>query len=395
MTSLGVCADVSVENRFGAKKSALLARHMAVGHPALGAACAVVKTWAKRRGVYGQSCGFPSGLGFSCMVIFAAQRLMPPGAVEDIQEPQGEEGFDHQKMGEVDDFANVQEVYAQLQQRFSDGQKELPQLLHGIFGFYADAWTFGARTFGPGLEDFDWSRHVVSLTKSTPAPGVADTLRIQDPVQTELDLARPYMNKARSDLLRQELLEAFRQLRSGRWDDFLAKKTRRRAWLMGRGYGAREVTGQGRRVNISAAQEHLHELGRPAGVRILDLCALRENRNRRETRLLPMLNFIASSIWTRLFGHSAELLKGQDHENEYMLNDKALLVNRFISVPKDLGDVNCGAFVAGMVEGMLCSAEFTASATAHTVEEPTGTSTTILIKFEEKVMARERRSERT
>ena len=27
-------------------------------------------------------------------------------------------------------------------------------------------------------------------------------------------------------------------------------------------------------------------------------------------RLLPMLNFIASSIWTRLFGHSAELLKG-------------------------------------------------------------------------------------
>ena len=26
-----------------------------------------------------------------------------------------------------------------------------------------------------------------------------------------------------------------------------------------------------------------------------------------------------------------------------MLNDKALLVNRFISVPKDLGDVNCGA----------------------------------------------------
>ena len=28
------------------------------------------------------------------------------------------------------------------------------------------------------------------------------------------------------------------------------------------------------------------------------------------SRLLPMLNFIASSIWTRLFGHSAELLKG-------------------------------------------------------------------------------------
>ncbi|CAJ1329473.1 unnamed protein product [Effrenium voratum] len=105
-----------------------------------------------------------------------------------------------------------------------------------------------------------------------------------------------------------------------------------------------------------------------------------------------MLNFVASSIWKALFGHSAELLKGQDHENEYMLNDKALLVNRFISVPKDLGDVNCGAFVAGMVEGMLRSAEFPGSATAHTVEEPSGTSTTILIRFEESVMARERRA---
>lgn len=200
----GTCADVSVENRLGAKKSALLARHIAVGHPALGAACAVMKSWAKRRGVYGQSCGFPSGLGFSCMVIFAAQRLVPPGAVEDIQE--------------VKDYADVQEVYARLQLRCSEGQKELPQLLHGIFGFYA--------------EDFDWSRHVVSLPQKNMALG-ADTLRIQDPVQTELDLARPYMNQARSDLLRQELFEAFQQLHSGRWDDFLAKKS---AWW---GHGAR------------------------------------------------------------------------------------------------------------------------------------------------------------
>mmetsp|Transcript_21145 Transcript_21145/g.39749 ORF Transcript_21145/g.39749 Transcript_21145/m.39749 type:complete len:190 (+) Transcript_21145:99-668(+) len=139
-------------------------------------------------------------------------------------------------------------------------------------------------------------------------------------------------------------------------------------------------------------EEHLHELGRPAGVRVLDLYVFRDNRNRRETRLLPMLTFIATSMWKQLFGHAAELLKGQDHENEYMLNDKALLVNRFISVPRDLGDVNCGAFVAGMVEGILCSAEFPATASAHTVEEATGgTSTTILIRFEEAVLAREKR----
>ena len=31
-------------------------------------------------------------------------------------------------------------------------------------------------------EDFDWSRHIVSLRPKNMAPAVADTLRIQDPV---------------------------------------------------------------------------------------------------------------------------------------------------------------------------------------------------------------------
>merc|ERR1712137_1155570 len=103
------------------------------------------------------------------------------------------------------------------------------------------------------------------------------------------------------------------------------------------------------------------------GARMLDLYCCRENRSRRETRLLPMLTFVAQNIWRQLFGHTADLLKGQDHENEYMLNDKALLVNRFISVPSDAGSVNCGAFVAGIVEGILRAAEFPAQASAHTV----------------------------
>ena len=40
-------------------------------------------------------------------------------------------------------FLHSWQVYARLQLRFSEGQKELPQLLHGIFGFYADAWMLG------------------------------------------------------------------------------------------------------------------------------------------------------------------------------------------------------------------------------------------------------------
>lgn len=46
----GLQADVSVENRLGARKSAILAWHVLHGHPALGAAMAVMKSWAKRWG---------------------------------------------------------------------------------------------------------------------------------------------------------------------------------------------------------------------------------------------------------------------------------------------------------------------------------------------------------
>eukprot|EP00450_Noctiluca_scintillans_P020313 CAMPEP_0194520736 /NCGR_PEP_ID=MMETSP0253-20130528/54839_1 /TAXON_ID=2966 /ORGANISM="Noctiluca scintillans" /LENGTH=165 /DNA_ID=CAMNT_0039365011 /DNA_START=44 /DNA_END=537 /DNA_ORIENTATION=+ len=130
-----------------------------------------------------------------------------------------------------------------------------------------------------------------------------------------------------------------------------------------------------KKVNdMSELEARLHDVGKPVGSRVLDLYCLRENRNRRETRLLPMLNFVAQTVWKQLFGHPADLLKGQDRENDYMLNDKALVVNRFVSVPRD-SNVNCGAFVAGIVEGLLRAAEFPCTATAHTVEEPGGTST--------------------
>eukprot|EP00746_Dinoflagellata_sp_MGD_P006659 gnl/MRDRNA2_/MRDRNA2_113097_c0_seq1.p1 gnl/MRDRNA2_/MRDRNA2_113097_c0~~gnl/MRDRNA2_/MRDRNA2_113097_c0_seq1.p1 ORF type:complete len:210 (-),score=37.27 gnl/MRDRNA2_/MRDRNA2_113097_c0_seq1:13-579(-) len=138
-------------------------------------------------------------------------------------------------------------------------------------------------------------------------------------------------------------------------------------------------------------EDRLHELGVPIGARVLDLCCFRENRNKRETRILPMLTFVAQIVWKHLFGHAAELLKGADRENEYMLNDKSLLVNRFVCVPKDMGSVNCGAYVAGIVEGLLCSAEFPAKVSAHYVDEPgQPANTTILVSFEEIVMQRER-----
>lgn len=47
-------------------------------------------------------------------------------------------------------------------------------------------------------------------------------------------------------------------------------------------------------------------------------------------------------------------------EDEYMISDYDLFINKFISVPKDLGQLNCGAFVAGIVKGCLDGAGFPA-----------------------------------
>ena len=43
-----------------------------------------------------------------------------------------------------------------------------------------------------------------------------------------------------------------------------------------------------------------------------------------------------------------------------MISDTDLFVNKYISVPKDLGQLNCAAFVAGIVKGCLDGAGFPA-----------------------------------
>lgn len=47
-------------------------------------------------------------------------------------------------------------------------------------------------------------------------------------------------------------------------------------------------------------------------------------------------------------------------EDEYMISDYDLFVNKYISVPKDMGALNCAAFVAGIVKGVLDGAGFRA-----------------------------------
>ncbi|CEM12701.1 unnamed protein product [Vitrella brassicaformis CCMP3155] len=141
-------------------------------------------------------------------------------------------------------------------------------------------------------------------------------------------------------------------------------------------------------------EDKLHEVGVRVGYRVLDLLCYRDKANRREVRLLSMLSFVSQTCWRALFGHAGDLLKGQDSELEYMINDKSLLLTKFISVPRDFSHINCGAYAAGIVEGILQSAEFPCEASAHTVEESTNPptrSTTVLIRFASEVVEREKR----
>eukprot|EP00128_Syssomonas_multiformis_P008119 Colp12_sorted_trinity150504_noHs@16135 len=145
---------------------------------------------------------------------------------------------------------------------------------------------------------------------------------------------------------------------------------------------------QNRVDSIPALEKKLAEIGNRVGVRMLELLVYREKGSKRETKLLNILYFINSVVWKSLFGKQADLLEKEntEHDDTYMISDVDLLVNKYISVPKEMGGLNCAAFVAGIVEAILNGTNFPARVTAHATEK----GTTILMKFDHSVMAREK-----
>jgi trafficking protein particle complex subunit 5 len=74
-----------------------------------------------------------------------------------------------------------------------------------------------------------------------------------------------------------------------------------------------------------------------------------------------------------------------------MVHDDAPMITKFISVPQSMSQLNCGAFVAGIIEGILDSTMFfTQRVTAHSTGDETAPQRcTILIKFRKDVIDRE------
>ncbi|KAK5583110.1 hypothetical protein RB653_004700 [Dictyostelium firmibasis] len=138
-------------------------------------------------------------------------------------------------------------------------------------------------------------------------------------------------------------------------------------------------------------EKKLSDMGYSIGPRLLELLCVREKNSKRETKLLGILSFIHTTVWKSLFGKPADSLeKSTEADDEYMISDNNMVVNKFISLPKHLSSLNCAAFVAGIIEGILCSAEFPARVTAHNVavEGKRFPKTVILIKFNPEVIER-------
>ena len=129
--------------------------------------------------------------------------------------------------------------------------------------------------------------------------------------------------------------------------------------------------------------DKLREIGERLGERILDLVMLRDRKAQREIRLLPMLQFVTTNIWQNVFGHAAELLKSNTGENEYFIQDANLLLDKFVN------GRTCASYAAGMVQAALCCADFPCTAEAALVDNEGVVLSSVILKFDQKVMDRE------
>ena len=146
-----------------------------------------------------------------------------------------------------------------------------------------------------------------------------------------------------------------------------------------------------RSKDVSELEHRLNLLGRHIGVRVLELTVLREGKNaKRETKLMPMLQFVHTHIWRTLFNRPADSMQVSTEEQlQYMIIDHRPLVTEYISVPRDMSQLNCAALVAGIVQSVFSAAQFPCKVTAHSMgtdEFPDRTG--YVVKFDDSVLKR-------
>ena len=135
--------------------------------------------------------------------------------------------------------------------------------------------------------------------------------------------------------------------------------------------------------------------------------------------MVNMLHYINNTVWKTLFGKQADgIEQSVDDEDEYRIIDTNPVTNMFISATQqdegragggsDQFGPNCANFIAGIIEGVLCSNQMPCQCSALFVpdedeagaegDSPYGSvhnpykksmTTLYVIKFDREVLARE------
>ncbi|KAG7315877.1 hypothetical protein KOW79_020743 [Hemibagrus wyckioides] len=143
---------------------------------------------------------------------------------------------------------------------------------------------------------------------------------------------------------------------------------------------------QSRVYSVAELQGRLADMGHGVGASLLDVLVMREKNGKRETKVLNILLFIKVNVWKALFGKEADKLEqANDDDKTYYIIEKEPLINAYISVPKENSTLNCAAFTGGIVEAILTHSGFPAKVTVHWHK-----GTTLMIKFDEAVIARDK-----
>lgn len=121
-------------------------------------------------------------------------------------------------------------------------------------------------------------------------------------------------------------------------------------------------------------QHRLNTLGYRIGTRVLELMVWRAESSsktpKRETRFLPALMSIHTQVWKAVFGKAADAIeKSVENADECtvttlshsslcrrltdMIIDNDPPIERHISVPRDMSQLSCSSFTAGIVEAVL------------------------------------------
>lgn len=143
---------------------------------------------------------------------------------------------------------------------------------------------------------------------------------------------------------------------------------------------------QDRVRSVAELQTKLADFGEVVGSKMVDLLFVREKNSKREIKVLNILLFVKGPLWKALFGKEADKLEqASDDDKTYYIIEKAPIITKYISAPKDKSSLNCAAFAAGIVEAVLNDTGFPAKVTTHWHK-----GTTLMIKFDRNVITRDK-----